>query len=153
MPHSNTAHTTHTEKAKTAHAQFAGQLFQQQTTRLATQKEISRSRALVLSYLLKLKKCIDAQHDDLVQALCTRFREYLIDYISYGHFRLFEVYDPEPHHVTTVEHVTNLALQFDRRYRSQPTINLARLRDDLEELALAMEARFEVEDEITIISH
>jgi regulator of sigma D len=150
MPHSNSAHNAKTQRQR---AQQSGQRLQQQIARLATQKEISRSRSLVLSYLLKLKKCIDARHDDLVQALCTRFSEYLIDYISYGHFRLFEVYDPEPHHVTAVAHVTTLALRFDRRYRNQQKINLARLRDDLEELALAMEARFEVEDEMTITSH
>ena len=88
---------------------------QQQIEYAAVQKEISRSRSLVLSYLLKLKKCIDAEHSDLVQALCTRFSEYLIDYISYGHFRIFEVYKPEGYHLTAVEHVTALALAFDER--------------------------------------
>ncbi len=55
----------------------------------APHKEISRGRALVLSYLMKLNKSIDAQHADLAHALTHRFSECLIDYISYGHFRLF----------------------------------------------------------------
>ena len=126
---------------------------QQQIEYAAVQKEISRSRSLVLSYLLKLKKCIDAEHSDLVQALCTRFSEYLIDYISYGHFRIFEVYKPEAYHLTAVEHVTALALAFDERYRNRLDINLKALRADLEELALAMEARFEVEDEVAVLYH
>ena len=127
--------------------------FEQQVTRTAVQKEISRSRSLVLSYLLKLKKCIDAHHNDLVQALCTRFSEHLIDYISYGHFRIFELYRPDAYHLTAVEHVTALALAFDERYRAQNNIDLIRLKADLEELALAMEARFEIEDEVTVFSH
>jgi len=127
-----------------------GYSHQQQLERQAAQKEMSRSRSLVLSYLLKLKRAIDADHQDLTQALCVRFSEHLIDYVSYGHFRLFEVYAPEPHHVTVVEHVTNLALRFEQRYRNRNRVHLGRLREDLEALALALEARFEVEDEMTV---
>lgn len=127
-----------------------GYSHQQQIERQAALKEMSRSRSLVLSYLLKLKKAIDANHQDLVQALCVRFSEHLIDYVSYGHFRLFEVYAPERHHLGVVEHVTNLALHFEGRYRTRNRVNLDRLRNDLEALALALEARFEVEDEMTV---
>ncbi len=114
-----------------------------------TCKEISRSRAAVLSYLVKLNRCVDAQHRDLVVSLSRRFSETLIDYISYGHFRLMGHLSPEPHQQAALDNMTHLSLRFDEKYNgTHQRISLTELKADLEQIALAMEARFEIEDEV-----
>ena len=111
-------------------------------------RELRVSRAAVLSYLVKLGKCIDAQHQDLVQAVTQRFNEALIDYLSLGHFKLFNENPPSSHTLAALQNITNQALQFSERYANIQTYPLGTLKRDLEELALAMETRFEIEDEL-----
>ena len=113
----------------------------------AARAALGRHRSAVLSYLFKLNKCIDAQHADLVHAVTARFSETLIDYVSFGHFRLFQTWPPEDHHLAAIENSTNQALGFSDRF-TQPGVDLAALRKELETLALALEVRFEIEDEV-----
>ena len=113
-----------------------------------TIQELRRSRASILSYLLKLNKCIDAQHRDLVQAVARRFSETLIDYISYGHFRLFTSCHPACHHVPVIENTTQSVLRFNDQYAHSAAIDLNRIKQDLEGLALTLEVHFEIEDEM-----
>ncbi len=113
----------------------------------AARSALGRHRSAVLSYLFKLNKCIDARHADLVHAVAARFSETLIDYVSFGHFRLFQTWPPEDHHLAAIENSTNQALGFSDRF-TNPGIDLAALRKELESLALALEVRFEIEDEV-----
>lgn len=113
-----------------------------------TVRELRRSRANILSYLLKLNKCIDAKHRDLVQAVARRFSETLIDYISYGHFRLFTSCEPAGHHVPVIENTTQCALLFNDQYAHSAAIDLDLIKEDLERLALKLEVHFEIEDEM-----
>ena len=113
----------------------------------AARAALGRHRSAVLSYLFKLNKCIDARHADLVQAVATRFSETLIDYVSFGHFRLFQAWPPEDHHLAAIENSTNQALSFSDRF-TKPGTDLTVLRKELETLALALEVRFEIEDEV-----
>lgn len=112
----------------------------------ALHQEIGRSRSILLSYLLKLNKSIDAQHNDLVQAIAQRFNETLVDYISYGHFRLLEACEPEAHELVAVERSTAQALRFNDVYTTHNAIHLGELKRDLEALVYALEVRFEIED-------
>ena len=109
---------------------------------------MERSRATLLSYLLKLNKCIDAQHNDLAQAIVSRFNEILIDYISYGHFRLLETCAPLAHQQAAIEKSTQQALQFSDRYTTRGELPLGKLKFDLEALVIALEVRFDIEDEV-----
>ena len=118
------------------------------TTGQDIQQCMGRSRSVLLSYLLKLNKCIDAMHDDLVQALAHRFNELLVDYISYGHFRFLDVCTPEAHHLAAIDKSTQMALRFSDRYTTTEPIPLIQLKADLEKLAFALEVRFEIEDEV-----
>ena len=111
-------------------------------------RQLGRSRSALLSYLLKLNKCIDATHDDLVQALAQRFNELLVDYVSYGHFRFLDVCTPEAHHLAAIEKSTQLALRFSDKYTTSEQISLIKIKTDLEALAFALEVRFEIEDEV-----
>ncbi len=111
-------------------------------------QQLGRSRSALLSYLLKLNKCIDATHDDLVQALAQRFNELLVDYVSYGHFRFLDVCTPEAHHLAAIDKSTQLALRFSDKYTTSGQISLIKIKADLEALAFALEVRFEIEDEV-----
>ena len=104
----------------------------------------------MLSYLLKLNKSIDARHSDLVQAIAQRFNEVLVDYISYGHFRLLEDCLVEPHQLAAIDKSTLQALRFSDNYTTAQEIPLGQLKQDLEALAYALEVRFEIEDEVLI---
>ncbi len=112
-----------------------------------TQKEITRGRSTVLSYILKLKKCLDARHTDLLETLKQRFSESTIDYISYGHFRLLHEHHLEPHQYAALQSTTQQVLSFDERHLDVSPRGLDALRRDLERVALALETRFEIEDE------
>lgn len=112
------------------------------------QRELSRSRSVVLSYLLKLNKSINANHGDLAQAISQRFNDALVDYISYGHFRLMKGCTVEPHQLVAIDRTTQQALRFSDKYTTATEIVLSDLKRDLESLAYALEVRFEVEDEV-----
>jgi regulator of sigma D len=111
-------------------------------------QEILQGRGSVLSYLLKLNKCIDAQHADLVHAVMQRFSESLIDYISFGHFRLFATHQPQPHHLVALDNITQRVMAFNDAFTNVAHISLKQLKASLEELAIALEVQFEIEDEV-----
>lgn len=111
-------------------------------------REISRSRARVISYLMKLNKCVAANHADLAHAVAQRFNELLIDYVSYGHFRFLNACQPEAHQLVAIERITQQAVLFSEKYTETDALPLADLKADLEKLAYALETRFEIEDEI-----
>lgn len=111
-------------------------------------KEMGRNRSILIGYLLKLNRCIDASHSDLAQAVAQRFNEELVDYISYGHFRLLESSNPHTHQLVAIEQSTQQALRFTDQYTTRHALPLAELKQDLEALAFALEMRFDIEDEI-----
>ena len=113
-----------------------------------TRRELSRSRSVVLSYLLKLNKSINANHGDLVQAIAQRFNDVLVDYISYGHFRLLRECSVETHQLVAIDKTTQQALRFSDKYTTRGEIALGNMKQDLEALAYALEVRFEIEDEV-----
>ena len=112
------------------------------------QNTLANSRARILSYLLKLKKSIDANHSDLVQAIAQRFIEEVVDYVSYGHFRYLRQYTPETHQLAAIDKTSQTALKFSEKYTTSGPIHLQVLTQDLEHLAYTLEVRFEIEDEI-----
>lgn len=112
--------------------------------------EIRQSRSTLLSYVLKLKKSIDANHADLAQAITQRFIQSLTDYVSYSHFRLLNSYEAQAHQLVALQNNTAAVLPFTEHYAVASELNLALLKSDLEQLALALEVRFEIEDEIVL---
>ncbi len=116
---------------------------------MSIRKEISSSRSNILSYLLKLNKSINANHADLVQAIAQRLNEELLDYVSYGHFRLLAAFTPETHQLVAIDKTTQTVLAFSEKYTTRDPIDLFELKQHLEQLAYNLEVRFEIEDEIT----
>ncbi len=115
-------------------------------------EKINRSRASVLSYLVKLNKCINANHGDLCQALIQRFTEALIDYVSLSHFRWFDTPGVPQTQRAALNNITDRIIEFNDRYVHREKLDLMQLKHDLEEIALALEVRFEIEDEIRLRS-
>jgi len=113
-------------------------------------REIRQSRSTLLSYVLKLKKSIDANHADLAQAITQRFIQSLTDYISYSHFRLLNSYDAQAHQIVALQNNTAEILPFTEHYALVTELDLPLLTANLEQLALALEVRFEIEDEIVL---
>ncbi len=114
-------------------------------------REISRNRAQVISYLMKLNKCVAANHGDLAQAVAQRFNEVLVDYVSYGHFRFLTCCKPEAHQLVALDRITQQAVAFSEKYSCKADLPLKALQRDLEALAFALETRFEIEDEIACV--
>ncbi len=114
-------------------------------------RAIGRNRAQVISYLMKLNKCVSANHGDLAQAVAQRFNEVLVDYVSYGHFRFLTCCQPEPHQLAALERITQQAVSFSEKYSCKADLPLETLKRDLEALAFALETRFEIEDEIACV--
>ena len=105
----------------------------------ATQ-ELLRTRNILLGYVLKLKRTIDAQHTDLQQALSQRLRETLTDYVSYGHFCFLPACEPAAHLQAAMQANTSELL---RLLDHEQTNRL-----DLENFAWQLDTRFEIEDDI-----
>jgi regulator of sigma D len=133
--------------AQTVNAQESSTSDSSQTHDIA-RRELRRSRSVILSYLLKLNKSINANHSDLVQAIAQRFNDVLVDYISYGHFRLLQGCTVETHQMVAIDKTTQQALRFSDKYTTRDEIALGNMKQDLEALAYALEVRFEVEDEV-----
>lgn len=103
-------------------------------------QELLRSRNILLGYVLKLKRSIDAQHTDLQQALSQRLRETLTDYISYGHFCYLPACEPAAHLQAAMQANTSELLNLlDHTLTSAP---------DLENFTWQLDTRFEIEDDI-----
>lgn len=115
--------------------------------------EMERSRSGVLSYLLKLKRCLDAKHQDLALALTHRFCQATLDYVSSGQYYLLSEFRPEPHQLVTLDRITRQILKFEALYAGSTQLDLEACKAHLEELALAIEVRFEIEDEIVTQNH
>ena len=121
---------------------------QHQNARRKCTRGMLHNRSLLLGYLLKLKRSIDAEHLDLVQAISQRFVEHLTDYISFTHFRWLESSDAQIHQIVAIQNNTCEILDFTEFYTGNRTPEIRSLQQQLERLALALEVRFEIEDEI-----
>ncbi|MEM7079052.1 MAG: hypothetical protein AAF513_10530 [Pseudomonadota bacterium] len=109
--------------------------------------DIHKARGEVLSYLLKLDKSIKQQHWDLVGPLTHRLNETLINYIACGHEE-FDTSTDADHRFVALHLSTDKAVRFTNRFQCAPPVEWQRLKAHLESLALDLEARFEIEDDL-----
>ena len=108
-------------------------------------------RQRVLAYLIKLHQAIDADTVDLAEALTARFCDSLVDYLSAGHFQVFQRFVPAPHEYAAIESTTRAAMSFNDRFGNVQTprgLDLEELRAALESLALIIDTRMELEDDL-----
>jgi regulator of sigma D len=110
-------------------------------------KAFTDSRQRLISYLVKLNQALDRDLTDLSQALLTRFCESLVDYLSAGHFNLFQRVVLAPDEYAAIESTTALAMTFNDRFAGRVDIDTAQVKGALEHLAQILGTRFELEDD------
>lgn len=103
-------------------------------------------RQRLISYLVKLNHALDADLADLSQALLSRFCEALVDYLSEGHFRVFQRLSLSPRRYVLIEASTQAGMTFNDRFGAGRDIDVAEVKHALEQMAQVLSERFEVED-------
>ena len=151
----NTTHNVDQEIMRDLAAKLGGTVNQmerqggaEQHSRQNSIQRMQVNRAQVLSYLLKLKRSIDSKHNDLVQAISQRFVEQLTDYISFSHFQWLPTSGAMTHQLVAIQNNTCVILDFTEAHTGNRTPALDTLKRQLEQLALTLEVRFEIEDEV-----
>lgn len=108
------------------------------------------SRQRLIAYLVKLNTSLDQDLTDLSQALLQRFCESLVDYLSAGHFRVFQRVALAADEYAAIESTTRTAMAFNDRFADQVNIDIAAVKGALETLAQVLGSRFELEDDIIL---
>lgn len=112
-------------------------------------------RQRLIVQIIKLSSAVDARHHDIVEALNIRFCQQIIDYLSNGHFQIYSDLFPtdsaiisQPEYLD-LDATTQIGMRYHDHYTTlhgRKKINLDILKTCLEELILAFETRFELED-------
>jgi len=109
-------------------------------------------RQRLITYLVELNNSLDEGLEDLSQSILTRFCNSLVDYLSAGHFQVFQRLIPAPHEYAAIESTTLVAMRFNDEFGEVETVNIAQVKVALEQLALVLGTRFELEDDILLSS-
>ena len=116
----------------------------------SSDKAFADSRQRLIAYLVKLNQALDQDLTDLSQALLQRFCESLVDYLSAGHFTLFQRVVLAADEYAAIESTTALAMTFNDRYGDLIEIETLQIKAALENLAQVLGTRFEIEDDIIL---
>ncbi len=111
-------------------------------------RSFSESRQRLISYLIKLNNSLNENLVDLSHALLNRFCDSLVDYLSAGHFRVFQRIALMPTEYAAIEASTRTAMHFNDRFGQLQDIELAQVKAALENLAQELSTRFELEDDM-----
>ena len=110
--------------------------------------QFKSQRQRLLSVMLKLKSAIDADTQDLATALTERFCDTLVDYLSAGHFQVFQRFVPAGHEYAAIEATTRELMQFNDRFGNGGALDLRELAAALEHTAWVIDTRMELEDDL-----
>jgi regulator of sigma D len=113
-------------------------------------KVFTDSRQRLIAYLVKLNTALDQDLSDLSQALLQRFCESLVDYLSAGHFSVFQRVALAADEYAAIESTTRMAMAFNDRFADQMDIDTREVKAALESLAQLLGTRFELEDDIIL---
>lgn len=111
--------------------------------------EFVGARQQLLSNLISLSTALDQQHWDIAETLLQRFCKHLTNYLTLGHERVGALEHPDTNLNIAIASTTRIAMCFSDRY-SRGTGRLDQVRPALEQLALALETRFELEDDLQV---
>ena len=112
----------------------------------AAEQSFQDSRSRVISYLVKLNHALDKNLNDLSQAILSRFCDTLVDYLSAGHFQVFQRLVPSAATYAAIESTTQQAVAFNDRFGNLQRIDIGTVKAELEVLAQVLSTRFELED-------
>lgn len=108
------------------------------------------SRQRLIAYLVKLNQALDQDLTDLSQAILQRFCESLVDYLSAGHFSVFQRVALAADEYAAIESTTRLSMAFNDAFADQLNVNNTEVKTALENLAQILGTRFELEDDIIL---
>src|SRR5690606_5170460 len=106
------------------------------------------SRQRLISYLVKLDHALADDLPDLSQVLLGRFCDSLVDYLSEGHFRVFQRLSLPAGPYALIEATTQAGMAFNDRFGAGRNVPAADVKDALERMARVLASRFELEDEL-----
>jgi len=119
------------------------------TTTTDTSLALLNSRQQLLQLLTHLLGRTEPSHEPVIAAtsaiLLNRFCDHLIDYLSQGHFRTFDG-DGEASLPALLTATTTQLVEFADRHGNLDEQCVFSIRTELNQVALTLEARFEVED-------
>lgn len=105
-------------------------------------------RQRLISYLVKLNQALNDDMPDLADALLSRFCDSLVDYLSAGHFRVFQRMSLPADAYAVIDATTQAGVAFNDRFDELRQAGPAQVRTALEQIARVLSARFEIEDEL-----
>ncbi len=111
-------------------------------------RAVAERRQRLLACLIKLNSALDSNYEDLITALKCRFCESLIDYLSMGHFRILPRVNVFEHDRAALDAITSAGMRFNDRFGGEGAHPAPELKHALEHLALLLETRFEIEDQL-----
>lgn len=111
-------------------------------------QSFTECRQRLISYLVKLNRSLRDDLPDLTQALLPRFCEALVDYLSAGHFRVFQRLSLPATAYAIIEGTTQAGVAFSDRYGDPANFDMHDVREALERMARMLSARFELEDNL-----
>lgn len=114
----------------------------------SSDKTFGNCRQRLISYLVKLNHALDENFIDLSDALLGRFCDSLVDYLSAGHFRVFQRTVPSADEYAAIESSTREAMVFNDAFGNHGDVDLREVKRALERLALTLGTRFELEDDM-----
>jgi regulator of sigma D len=114
----------------------------------AADKSFSECRQRLICYLIKLNNSLNEDLADLSHALLNRFCDSLVDYLSAGHFRVFQRIALLPSEYAAIEASTRTAMHFNDRFGQLREIRISEVKAALECLAQELSTRFELEDDL-----
>lgn len=115
--------------------------------------EFNRSRQQVLTYLVKLNRSLERGVWDLADTLLQKFCQSLTHYLSVGHQQTFAMEQPAPHQYVAIAATSREVMRFADEFGRQANDARAcfeQVYDALETLALTLESRFQLEDELRL---
>lgn len=112
-----------------------------------------KSRRQLIVELMRLSKAIEGEPREEADSLLERFCQNMVDYLSVGYFRMFcgmtsRQTWASPREYAIFDATTSTAMTFNDHHAGGDHIDVSRVKRELAALALALETRFELEDEI-----
>ncbi|MFK7914516.1 MAG: Rsd/AlgQ family anti-sigma factor [Pseudomonadales bacterium] len=111
------------------------------------------SRQQVLSYLVKLNRALDQEVWDLASTILVKFCGTLTDYLSIGHEQVFRLSTPKSHQYVAIAATSRAVMRFSDQFARisvTEAVDYEGVQVALEQLALTLETRFELEDELQL---
>lgn len=111
-------------------------------------QSFGESRQRLITYLVKLNHALNDDLPDLAQALLSRFCDSLVDYLSEGHFRVFQRLSLPAGSYALIEATTQAGMAFNDRFGHLAAVRVSEVKQALEQMARVLSTRFELEDEL-----